>query len=68
MPFDSDGCDGHLINLTGKDSVKAIPEIKPVEEKMNGTIKFVHTSNNGKEFFEECQKLAGYESKCILLT
>ena len=38
--------------------MKESPEVKDIEAKMNGTIKFTRTSNEGKKYLMECQKLA----------
>ena len=59
---DSDGCAGHTFNLTAQDAKKASPEIKAVETKMNATIHFTRNSNEGKKYFQNCQKLAGFKS------
>ena len=61
LDCDCDGCTAHKFNLIAKDGIKASPEIKEVQTKMNGTIKFTKKSHEGKKFFLECQTLAEYE-------
>ena len=61
MDADHDGCAAHKINLVAKDSIKNCPELKALEQKMNGTIHFTRKSNEGKKFFFQCQEIAEYE-------
>ena len=61
LDCDCDGCTAHKFNLIAKDGIKGSPEIKEVQTKMNGTIKFTKKSHEGKKFFLECQTLAEYE-------
>ena len=65
LDCDCDGCTAHKFNLVAKDGIKNIPEVKEVQTKMNGTIKFTKKSNEGKKFFMECQTLAEFEGKYI---
>ena len=58
LDCECDGCVAHKLNLGVKETVKETPEIKDIEAKMNGTIKFTRTSNEGKKHLMECQKLA----------
>ena len=67
LDCESDGCSAHTTNLSVKDTLKDSPEVKAIEAKMNGTIKFTRTSNEGKKFLMECQGHAGFECKTLKL-
>ena len=65
LDCECDGCLAHKLNLGVKDTIKESPEVEEIKTKMNGTIKFTRTSNEGKKYLMECQKMAGFEGRYI---